>query len=181
MYWVKRWLSQNGLPESMIAPEPGRVWVGSPTFAAAKEQIRPKLMRWAPSGTKWVGWDQTAEAEARIPGGGVMVSKAYKQFDQDNQSWEGANVRAACVCCACRLVLPCCCACQRVNAVSSVHNAHHPAAHIVTTRLLTSSPPGCYHYWTLCAHAPDHKEPGDVLTRSRVHDRRHCAQPQVPQ
>lgn len=97
--WVRMWLARNGLPEAMIPLGPSRVWVGSPAFQPACEQIRPKLWRWAPHGTRRVRWDQPVEAELRIPAGppgalGVLVSKAYKQFDQDNQTWEGANIRA---------------------------------------------------------------------------------------
>lgn len=92
--WVKLWLARNGLPEALIPRGPGRVWLGSPTFAAAVEQIRPKFTRYCPAGTRYLRWDdKQSEGEARIPGGGVVVSKAYKQFDIDPQSWEGAAPR----------------------------------------------------------------------------------------
>lgn len=95
VFWVRRWLARNGLPEGLVSPGPGRVWVGSPTFASAVEQIRPHLAAFAPSGTRLIRWDdKQSEAEARLPGGGVIVSKAYRQFDQDPQSWEGASVRS---------------------------------------------------------------------------------------
>jgi len=95
LYWVRRWLSINGLPESLIAPGPGRVWVGSPTHASAVEQIRPKLAYYAPQGTRKVSWDNKGgEGELHYPGGGCIVSKAYKQYDADPQTWEGANLRA---------------------------------------------------------------------------------------
>jgi len=97
--WVRMFCARNGLPEAMFQRGPGRVWVGSPAFQPACEQIRPKLWRWVPPTTRRVRWDQPVEAELRIPVGGdrppgVVVSKAYKQFDQDNQTWEGANPRA---------------------------------------------------------------------------------------
>ncbi len=93
--WVERWLAVNGLPASMIPTGAGRVWVASPSFAAAVEQIRPKLLRWCPQGTTSTGWfNKGGEGELRLPGGGVIVSKAYRQYDQDPQTWEGANVRA---------------------------------------------------------------------------------------
>lgn len=95
--WVRAWLARNGFPESMVPAGPGRIWAGSPAFGPACEQIRPHLFRFCPVGTRRVRWDQPVEAELRIPAGGgrtgVIVSKAYKQYDQDNQTWEGANVR----------------------------------------------------------------------------------------
>lgn len=92
--WVRRWLSCNGLPESLVPPGPGRCWVGSPTHAAAVEQIRPKLSAYAPVGTRRVSWENKGgEGELHLPNGGVIVSKAYKQYDADDQTWEGANLR----------------------------------------------------------------------------------------
>ena len=92
--WVEGWLRRNGLPMELIPLGPGRVWVGSPTFGSAVEQIRPKLLRYSPAGTKSKSWeDKQAEGELRLPGGGVIVSKAYRQYDQDPQSWEGASPR----------------------------------------------------------------------------------------
>lgn len=93
--WARMWMARNGLPEALIPPGPGRVWVGSPSFTSAVEQIRPHLLRAVPTGTRALRWDdKQSEAELRLPGGGVVVSKAYKQYDHDPQSWEGANVRA---------------------------------------------------------------------------------------
>ena len=100
VYWVRDWLKRNGLPFDLIPNGPGRVWVGSPTFSAAVEQIRPKLKEGAPKGTTFRSWDNKGgEAELRLPAcngkpGGVIVSKAYKQFDNDPQTWEGAKIRA---------------------------------------------------------------------------------------
>ena len=92
--WVERWLRRNGLPDTLIPLGSGRVWVGSPSFGSAVEQIRPKLLRYAPKGTRAKGWDdKRSEGELHLPGGGVIVSKAYKQYDQDPQSWEGASPR----------------------------------------------------------------------------------------
>lgn len=94
IYPVQRWLSVNGLPDSLVPEGPGRIWVGSPTHASAVEQIRPKLAHYAPQGTRKVSWDNKGgEGELHVPGGGVIVSKAYKQYDTDNQTWEGANLR----------------------------------------------------------------------------------------
>ena len=95
--WVERWLARNGLPPSTVPwTGPGEVWVGSPTFASAVKQIRPKLARWAPHGTRARSWtDKGSEGELFLPGGGVITSKAYRQFDQDPQTWEGSRIRAA--------------------------------------------------------------------------------------
>jgi len=92
--WVRLWLARNGYPEALIPTGPDRVWVGSPSFGAAVEQIRPKFTKYLPAGTRYLRWDdKQSEAEARLPGGGVIVSKAYKQYDGDPQTWEGANPR----------------------------------------------------------------------------------------
>ncbi len=92
--WVERWLQANDLPADLIPPGPGRVWVASPPFASAVEQIRPKLARWAPAGTRPRAWTHKGgEGELHLPGGGVVVSKAYRQFQADPQSWEGASIR----------------------------------------------------------------------------------------
>lgn len=92
--WVRMWLARNALPEELVPLGPGRMWVGSPSFTSAVEQIRPHLLRACPEGTRALRWeDKQSEAELRLPGGGVVVSKAYKQYDHDPQSWEGANVR----------------------------------------------------------------------------------------
>lgn len=92
--YVRRWLARNCLPESIVPLGPGRVWTGSPTYSAAREQIRPKLMKLAPEGTRLVSWTADAEGELRYPNGGVVVSKAYRQYDADQTTWEGANLRA---------------------------------------------------------------------------------------
>ena len=94
--WVARWLAANGLPESMIPEGPGDVWAGSTTFGAAVDQIRPKLRRWCPAGTTISGYEsRTGEAVFRLPGGGTILSKAYRQWERDRQTWEGAAIRAA--------------------------------------------------------------------------------------
>lgn len=95
VYWVRIWMDANGIPEDYIPKGPGRVWIGSPTFATACETIRPHIKALCPTGTHAVRWDQSAEAKLILPNGGELISKAYKQFDQDRQSWEGANIRAA--------------------------------------------------------------------------------------
>lgn len=92
--WVRQWLAINGLPEDLVPRGPGRVWAGSPAFGMSRETIRPKLERYAPEGTRFVCWQQPQEAEMRLPNGAVIVSKAYRQFDQDPQTWEGAAIRA---------------------------------------------------------------------------------------
>jgi hypothetical protein len=93
--YVLAWAIANGIPTDQIPEGPGRVWVASPTFAAAVEQIRPHLRKLAPAGTTFLRWDdKRSEAELRLPGGGVIVSKCYAQYDADPQTWEGANVRA---------------------------------------------------------------------------------------
>lgn len=94
LYFVEAWAKANGIPLEQIPEGPGRMWVSSPTFASAVEQIRPHLRTFAPSDTKYLRWDdKRSEAEMRLPNGGVIVSKCYAQYDADPQTWEGANIR----------------------------------------------------------------------------------------
>ncbi len=96
VYWVRRWLALNGYPVSFINKGPASVWTGSPTFGAAVEQCRPKLASFCPAGTKVSGLHSTtSEATFTLPNGGRIVSKAYRQFEQNPQTWEGAAIRAA--------------------------------------------------------------------------------------
>lgn len=94
VYPVREWLKRNGLPEDLIPLGPGECWVASPNFAVSIGQIRAHIRKLCPEGTRFVGWDAPAEARIILPNGGQIISKAYKQFDQDHQTWEGANVRA---------------------------------------------------------------------------------------
>lgn len=91
---VVAWATLNGLDISGLPVGPGRVWVASETFAAAKEQIRVHLRDLAPAGSTYRKWDADDEAELHLPGGGVIVSKAYRQYVQNTQTWEGAQIRA---------------------------------------------------------------------------------------
>lgn len=92
--WVRKWCARNGLDEGQFPKGRGTVWVASPAFGIAREQIRPKIKDLVPKNSRFVAWDQISEAEVHLLGGGVIRSKAYKQFDQDRQTWEGAAVRA---------------------------------------------------------------------------------------
>lgn len=91
---VQAWAALNGIDVSSLPTGPGRVWVASETFAAAKEQIRVHLRALAPIGATFRKWDADDEAELHLPGGGVIVSKAYRQYVQAPQTWEGAQIRA---------------------------------------------------------------------------------------
>lgn len=92
--YVWAWAVANDIPTDQIPEGPGRLWVASPTFASAVEQIRPHLRRLAPDGTRFLRWDdKRSEAEMHLPNGGVIVSKCYAQYDADPQTWEGANIR----------------------------------------------------------------------------------------
>jgi hypothetical protein len=93
VYPVREWLRRNGLPADLIAKGPGEMWAASPNFSVAKGQIRRWIRRYSPTGSRFLRWDNPQEAEVIFPNGGKIVSKAYKQYDQDPQTWEGANVR----------------------------------------------------------------------------------------
>lgn len=93
VYPVREWLDRNGLPRGMIPSGPGEMWVASPNFSVAKGQIRRWIRKFVPSSSRFIRWDNPCEAEVILPNGGKITSKAYKQFDQDAQTWEGDNVR----------------------------------------------------------------------------------------
>ena len=95
IWWVARWLARAGLPANLIRPYPTEVWCASPTFAASRKQIRPKIRRWLPAGSEYRRWNSDSEAEAVIAGTGgrgMITSKAYRQYDMDDQTWEGAAI-----------------------------------------------------------------------------------------
>lgn len=102
-WWVREWLEANELPPEVIpggkrGNKPAIVWVGSETFGAAVEQIRPILGALVPAGSRFKAWDdKRSEGEIHLLGGGRIVSKAYQQYETHPQSWEGAGgVRAIC-------------------------------------------------------------------------------------
>jgi len=98
--WVRRWLSRNGLPEGVLpggerARPPATVWVASATNSASVDQIRPHIKALCPAGTVYTGWDsRSSQGVARLPNGGQIVTKTYKEYAADPQTWEGAAVRA---------------------------------------------------------------------------------------
>lgn len=94
VYYVREWLARNQLPADMISAEGGDVWVGSPTWGSALEQIRPKIKKLVPAGSKFNGWDNDGPADIELPNGpGCIIAKAYRQYVQEAQTWEGAAVR----------------------------------------------------------------------------------------
>lgn len=95
---VRRWASINGLDISRIQPGPGRVWAVAQTFGAAREYVRPKLDLYLPGSTRRRSWGADNEAEADLPGGGVVVSKAIEQARGNRQGknpFEGASIHLA--------------------------------------------------------------------------------------
>jgi hypothetical protein len=95
VYPVKMWLRRNALPDELIPEGPGDVWAGSPDFGSACEQIRPHITAVLPEGSRLVGWGRDGPAKVLLPNGGRIISKAYSQYHQKPQTWEGAsNVRA---------------------------------------------------------------------------------------
>lgn len=92
---VVKFAENNGLDFSTIPKGPGRVWVCSETFESACEQIRPHLSGLAPEGTTTRNWEIDKQAKMTLPNGGVILSKAYAQYKQRPQTWEGAKIRAA--------------------------------------------------------------------------------------
>lgn len=96
---VRTFATRNEINPLALAPAgPGRVWVASPTFALACEALRPHIQSLAPAGYRLLRWtDKQGEGEIHLPGGGVIVSKAYRQYlsgQNGRQSWESAQIRA---------------------------------------------------------------------------------------
>lgn len=95
---VQSFARLNDLDPLALAPRgPGRMWVASPTFGIACESLRPHLQSLAPAGFRSLRWtDKQGEGELHLPGGGVIVSKAYRQYlsgQNGRQSWESAQIR----------------------------------------------------------------------------------------
>ena len=87
--WVQAWMALNNIPEALIPIGPNRVWISALTFNDALEYHRPKLDAYLPAGTDRVRWGARDQAEARLPGGGVIVSKAAAQ---KREKFQGASV-----------------------------------------------------------------------------------------
>jgi len=95
-YWVREWLDRNDLPPEIITHrDPQTIWVGSETYGAARQQIRPKLAAYAPPGSDLLAWDSDREGRLALPGGGLVLSRAYQQYRRHPQSWEGAEIGGA--------------------------------------------------------------------------------------
>lgn len=100
IYWVRAWLERNRLPPEVIpggdmALRPAPVWAASPTLGASAAQLQPHLRALCPAGTRYVGWGSASTAgEARLPGGGAINVKTYREYASDPQTWEGSAIRA---------------------------------------------------------------------------------------
>lgn len=88
---VQRWARINRLDISAIQPGPGRVASGSLSLSDARRYVRPAIADLLPAGTKLRQWDAEAEGEARLPNGGVIISKST---DQGRRSWQGDRFHA---------------------------------------------------------------------------------------
>jgi len=103
LYWVRKFLELNELPTTVIpggrrALPPALVWAASATNGASVDQIRPHIRALCPEGTVFSGWfSGTAQGTAVLPntgGRGLLKTKTYREYLKDNQTWEGAAVRA---------------------------------------------------------------------------------------
>ena len=88
---VKAWAKRNHLDVSAIQRGPGRVASGALSLSDARRYVRPAITALLPAGTKLRQWDAEAEGEARLPNGGVIVSKST---DQGRRSWQGDRFHA---------------------------------------------------------------------------------------
>jgi len=95
---VIRWARVNGLDTARIQPEPGRAWAVGQTFAAFREYLGPKLVKYLPGETAYRAWGANGESEAVLPGGGVVIGKAIEQArgsSAGKNPFEGAAIVAA--------------------------------------------------------------------------------------
>lgn len=84
------WAARNHLDISFIPRNPGRVWSASLTFADSRRYIREKISKYLPIGTRFRNWGADNEAEAHLPGGGVIVCKSW---DQGRGAFQGDSIR----------------------------------------------------------------------------------------
>jgi phage terminase large subunit-like protein len=95
-WWVRRWLSINGIPEDAIPASPATadraVVVSALTFNDSLEYHRPKLDRWLPAGSRRRKWKAQDQAEVILPNGGRIVCKAAAQ---GREKFQGNAPRAA--------------------------------------------------------------------------------------
>lgn len=82
---VKLWAFANDLSLDRVQSGPGRVWVEGLTWSDAMEFLRPKLDLYIPTTAKRRHWGQNQQAEAVLPGGGVIVSKVVEQGREQHQ------------------------------------------------------------------------------------------------
>jgi len=87
---IQAWAADNGLDISGIPRAPGRVWSAALTFADSRRYIREKLIKYLPTGTRFRNWGADNEAEAYLPGGGVIVCKSW---DQGRGAFQGDSIR----------------------------------------------------------------------------------------
>jgi phage terminase large subunit-like protein len=95
-WWVRRWLSINGIPTDAIPASPATadraVVVSALTFNDSLEYHRPKLDRWLPAGSRRRKWKAQDQAEVILPNGGRIVCKAAAQ---GREKFQGNAPRAA--------------------------------------------------------------------------------------
>lgn len=87
---IQAWAAANGLDISSIPRAPGRVWSAALTFADSRRYIREKLVKYLPAGTRFRNWGADNEAEAVLPGGGIIVCKSW---DQGRGAFQGDSIR----------------------------------------------------------------------------------------
>ena len=88
-WWVREWLNLNGLPHDIVPMKPTTVWYAALSYGDALEYGRPKLERYAPTGTKYTRWRAQDRASMKFPNGGRIVSLSC---DAGREKFQGAAV-----------------------------------------------------------------------------------------
>lgn len=91
---TQRWLRNNGLPDELVPPYPGRVLFSALTGNDSRRVLRAKLAKYLPAGSTWRNQHGDGEAFAYIPGGetkdhgGTCVFKSNDQGPDKYQADE---------------------------------------------------------------------------------------------
>jgi phage terminase large subunit-like protein len=87
---VQAWARLNGidLAQTDVPDEPGEVWVVALSQGDSVRYVRPAVEQFLPAGTLWRGRLSEGEAEATLPGGGLL---RFRSVDQKRRAFQGSS------------------------------------------------------------------------------------------